>query len=56
MAAVMSVCVFVSILQVAWPHATPGREPGASVQRLVCQFGGLARAEVASEVRKDWSD
>lgn len=58
MVAVRSVCVFVLILQVAWPqpHATPGREPGASVQRPGCQFGGLARVEVASEVRNDWSD
>lgn len=50
--------MFVLILQVAWaqPRATPGREPGASVQRPGCQFGGLARMEVASEVRNDWSD
>lgn len=58
MVAMRSVCVFVLILQVAWaqPRATPGREPGASVQRPGCQFGGLARMEVASEVRNDWSD
>lgn len=38
------VCVFVLILQVAWaePHATPGREPGASVRGAVCQSGGPA--------------
>lgn len=58
MVEVVRVCVFVLILQVAWaePHATPGTEPGASVPRLVCQCGGLARVEVASEVQKDWSD